>query len=122
MALVKSKDSRPELTVRRLTHGLGFRYRLHDKSLPGKPDLVFKKRRKVVFVHGCFWHRHENCRLARLPKSRMDFWLPKLERNRERDAENIQRLKELGWEIMVIWECEINKVDQLKQRIKDFLG
>ncbi len=75
-----------------------------------------------MFVHGCFWHRHENCRLARLPKSRMDFWLPKLERNRERDAENIQRLKELGWEIMVIWECEINKVDQLKQRIKDFLG
>lgn len=122
MALVKGKDSRPEMVVRRLIHGLGFRYRLHDKSLPGKPDLVFKKRRKIVFVHGCFWHRHENCRLARLPKSRVDFWLPKLDRNRERDAENSRRLKELGWEVLVIWECEITKVDLLKERIKDFLG
>lgn len=122
MALVKGKDTRPEMVVRRLIHGLGFRYRLHEKSLPGKPDLVFRKRRKVVFVHGCFWHRHENCRLARLPKSRVDFWMPKLNRNRERDAENVARLSELGWEALVIWECEITRVDLLEQRIKDFLG
>lgn len=85
MGRVRSRDTVPEMFVRRLTHALGYRYRLHGKDLPGKPDLVFRSRRKVIFVHGCFWHRHPGCALARLPKSREDFWLPKLEANRQRD-------------------------------------
>src|SRR5690349_18847706 len=95
MARVRAKDSRPELTVRRLVHGMGYRYRLHDPRLPGKPDLVFRSRRRVIFVHGCFWHRHADpaCRLARLPKSRLEFWLPKLEANRTRDRINQEKLE-----------------------------
>lgn len=121
MALVRSKNTKPGMLVRRVTHGMDFRYRLHDRSLPGKPDLVFRKRRKIIFVHGCFWHRHQNCKLSRLPKSRQDFWLPKLERNRTRDIENFHRLDDGGWDVLVIWECETSNLDVLKKRIKDFL-
>jgi DNA mismatch endonuclease (patch repair protein) len=121
MRLVKNKDTRPELMVRQLTYSLGFRYRLHTKSVPGKPDLVFSGRRKVIFVHGCFWHRHQGCSLARLPKTRLEFWLPKLERNRARDLETLLRLDEQGWKALVIWECEIGQREALKARIKNFL-
>lgn len=122
MARVRSKDTKPEMRVRRLLHALGYRYRLHDRKLPGHPDLVFKGRRKVIFVHGCFWHRHDGCGLARLPKSRLDFWLPKLEGNRLRDARKLEELDQLGWTSLVIWECELKDMSLLEKRLKTFLG
>src|SRR5690606_15584870 len=109
--------------VRRLVHGMGYRYRLHRRDLPGTPDLVFPGRKKVIFVHGCFWHRHPDptCKLARLPKSRREFWLPKLEGNRARDVENMARLEELGWESMTIWECQLRDQEALEERVRRFL-
>jgi DNA mismatch endonuclease (patch repair protein) len=123
MGKIRSTDTRPELVVRRLVHGMGYRYRLHRKELPGKPDLVFPGRRKVIFVHGCFWHRHGDpaCRLARLPKSRLDFWLPKLTANKERDANSLARLAELGWDVMTVWECQVRDTSALNRRIREFL-
>ena len=123
MSRVKGRDTGPEWAVRRLVHGLGYRYRLHRKDLPGCPDLVFPARRKVIFVHGCFWHRHPDpaCKLARLPKSRLEFWLPKLNGNRARDLHNQARLIDSGWQIMVVWECEIGTPD-LKEKIEGFLN
>ena len=122
MARVKNADTKPEMIVRRLVHGMGYRYRLHAKSLPGKPDLSFSRRRKVIFVHGCFWHRHEGCPLARLPKSRRDFWLPKLEANRLRDEKIEAELRANGWDVLVIWECELRHEADLRGRISSFLG
>lgn len=123
MSLVRNRDTKPELQVRRLVHGLGYRYRLHRAGLPGKPDLVFSSRRKVIFVHGCFWHRHPdpNCKLARLPKSRLEFWVPKLEGNRQRDLKNQGLLESSGWQVLIIWECELTDKAQLEARIIDFL-
>ena len=121
MALVRGKDTKPELLVRRLVHGLGYRYRLHRRDLPGTPDLVFPGRGKVIMVHGCFWHRHEGCALARLPKSRGDFWLPKLTTNAERDASNTRALRRLGWGVMTIWECQLRDTAALASRIRRFL-
>lgn len=123
MSLIKGKHTAPEMTVRRLVYGLGYRYRLHAKLLPGKPDLVFARLRKVIFVHGCFWHRHPspNCRLARLPKSRHEFWIPKLEGNATRDQENQRKLRKLGWKSLVIWECQIKNLASLKRRLQTFL-
>lgn len=121
MSRIRGKNMKPELLVRRLTHGMGFRYRLHDKALPGHPDMVFRSRRKVIFVHGCFWHRHENCRLARLPKSRLDFWLPKLEGNKRRDERVLRQLEEQNWRVLVIWECELSDLKALSNRIEKFL-
>ena len=122
MSRVRHRDTKPELAVRRLIHGMGYRYRLHGKRLPGKPDLTFASRRKVIFVHGCFWHRHEGCRLARLPKSGLDFWEPKLESNRLRDIRNQDALRHLGWNILVVWECELADPEGLKVRIRNFLS
>jgi DNA mismatch endonuclease (patch repair protein) len=121
MSRIKGKDTKPELFVRRLVHGMGYRYRLHGKGLPGRPDLVFAKRLKVIFVHGCFWHRHVGCGLARLPKSRLDFWQCKLDGNVERDREVERRLAELGWKVMIVWECEVKSEAVLMSRIKAFL-
>ncbi|MFO7904035.1 MAG: very short patch repair endonuclease [Planctomycetota bacterium] len=121
MSRVKAKDTKPELRVRRLVHGLGYRYRLHKRKLPGCPDLVFASRRKVIFVHGCFWHRHPGCRNTRLPKSKLDFWKPKLEANRERDLRNQRLLRQLGWTYLVVWECETGDVDRLAKKIVKFL-
>ena len=121
MALVRSEDTKPEMAVRRLVHGMGYRYRLHCRDLPGKPDLVFRSRRAVVFVHGCFWHRHEDCPLARLPKSKVEFWTVKLEGNRERDARKVAALKEAGWRVLVVWECELKDKELLAQRLRCFL-
>lgn len=121
MSLVKSKNTKPEMFVRKLVHAMGYRYRLHDKKLPGKPDMVFKSRNRVIFVHGCFWHRHENCKLARLPKSRLDFWEPKLEANKERDKLVQKQLTEFGWQFLIIWECQLNDVIALRKRIVKFL-
>lgn len=120
MRRVHSRDTGTELAVRRVVHGLGYRYRLHGKDLPGKPDLVFRNRRKVIFVHGCFWHRHD-CHLGRLPKSRLDFWLPKLEANRARDADTTALLESLGWNVLTVWECELRDKNALAIRISGFL-
>lgn len=123
MSRVKGKDTKPELKVRKLVHSLGYRYRLHGKDIPGKPDMVFSTRWKVIFVNGCFWHRHgdSNCSLARLPKSRLDFWLPKLERNAQRDNENVEMLRQTGWESLVVWECELRDMDAVKRKVVGFL-
>lgn len=121
MNRIRSKDTKPEMIVRRVAHGMGYRYRLHDKRLPGSPDLVFRRRRKVIFVHGCFWHRHRNCPSARLPKSNREFWTPKLNRNRKRDEQNLRALMKAGWSILVIWECETRNTNTLTQRIRDFI-
>ena len=124
MARIRSKDTKPELVVRKLVHGLGYRYRLHDKRLPGRPDLVFASRRAVIMVHGCFFHRHPDpaCPLARLPKSRLDFWLPKLEGNRQRDLVVLERLRALGWQSLEIWECQVRDLDAVTARVVEFLG
>ncbi len=122
MRLVRSTDTSPEMRVRRLAHRLGYRYRLHVSKLPGRPDLVFPGRRKVIFVHGCFWHRHKNCRLARLPKSRLDYWLPKLEGNAKRDKRHIKDLRNLGWTTLIIWECQTKDLEWLAGQISCFLS
>lgn len=122
MSRVRGKDTAPEMTVRRLVFSLGYRYRLHDRRLPGTPDLVFAGRKKIIFVHGCFWHRHDECALARIPKSNTGFWAQKLEANRERDARNLAALRELGWRVLVVWECELGERRALTSRLKAFLG
>jgi|SRR6185312_8722740 len=123
MAKVRSKDTKPELVVRRLVHGMGYRYGLHSNKLPGSPDLVFPKYKKVIFIHGCFWHRHSdvNCKLARLPKSRIEFWTEKLEGNKTRDFAKQKELHALGWKHLVIWECQLANKNLLKSKIKTFL-
>ena len=124
MGRVRSRDTKPELLVRKVTHGLGYRYRLHSASVPGKPDLVFAGRRKVIFVHGCFWHRHPDphCKLARLPKSRHDFWIPKLEGNRARDEQVVRELKAQGWGVLELWECQCKEGASLDHMICEFLN
>ena len=121
MARVRAKNTRPELRVRQLVFALGYRYRLHDRKLPGCPDLVFGPSRKIIFVHGCFWHRHARCALARLPKSRLDFWLPKLEGNKSRDQRNRRALARGGWKVLTIWECQLRDAERLNDKIRRFL-
>lgn len=122
MSRVRGKNTRPELIVRKLVFAAGYRYRLHVRSLPGSPDLVFPGRKKVVFVHGCFWHRHENCKLARMPKSRVEFWGEKLNGNKLRDERARQALAELGWEVLTVWECELGDLAELEKRLREFLN
>jgi DNA mismatch endonuclease (patch repair protein) len=120
MRQIRKTDTKPELVVRKLVHAMGFRFRLHGRGLPGTPDLVFASRKKVILVHGCFWHQH-NCRLGgKTPSSNRDYWRPKLARNVERDAENLADLAKLGWSTLVIWECE-TKSNQLERRLLQFL-
>lgn len=123
MGRIRGRDTKPEMKVRRLVHGMGYRYRLHRKDLPGRPDLVFPRRRKAVLVHGCFWHRHPDpaCKLARLPKSRLDFWAPKLEANQTRDRRNLELLAAAGWSVLVVWECQLRDEEALADRLCDFL-
>ncbi|WP_307351798.1 very short patch repair endonuclease [Caulobacter ginsengisoli] len=123
MSRVKSSGSRAERLVRSTVHRLGYRFRLHAKKLPGTPDLVFPVRRKAIFVHGCFWHRHPDpdCRLARLPKSRHEFWLPKLEGNRARDLRNLAALESMGWRTLELWECKLHDLPSLENEIRTFL-
>ena len=122
MSKIRSKDSAPEMLVRRLAFRLGYRYRLHAANLPGKPDLVFPGRKKVIFVHGCFWHQHRDCAEGRLPRSNTDYWVPKLTRNVQRDAESRARLRRAGWKALVIWECETKVEARLAAKLKKFLG
>lgn len=121
MGLIRSRDTRPEIAVRRLVHGMGYRYRLHSKELPGKPDLVFKAKRKIIFVHGCFWHLHRNCSKCRPPKSRLDYWTPKLQRNAMRDKQVRKQLRNMGWTSLVVWECQLTDTERLAGRIARFL-
>ena len=121
MRAIRSKDMAPELAVRRLVHGMGYRFRLHRKDLPGKPDLVFPSRRKVIFVHGCFWHQHSGCREGRVPGSRTEYWVPKLEKNHLRDEANKSHLEEEGWKVLIIWECELRDIVALEKKVKLFL-
>jgi len=113
MALVRARDTKPEMRVRKALHAAGLRYRLHDRRLPGVPDLVFPSRRLALFVHGCFWHQHPGCTAARMPKSRLDFWQPKLTGNVARDAIKQSELQARGWNVRVIWECETRSVETL---------
>lgn len=121
MALIRSVDSKFELRVRSALHKRGYRYRKHDRRFPGKPDLVFVSRRKVIFLHGCFWHGHR-CRLSRMPKSRLQYWNPKINGNRLRDQRNAKALNALGWDSLTIWECQLTKFDDLLARIERFLS
>lgn len=120
MSRVRQKNTKPEVAVRRYAHGLGYRFRLHRKDLSGSPDLVFPSRAKVIFVHGCFWHRHFGCRYATTPKSRRAFWEEKFRANQKRDARNLESLKNDGWEALVIWECQV-KDDTFKSILTEFL-
>ncbi|MGC1782069.1 MAG: very short patch repair endonuclease [Acidobacteriaceae bacterium] len=121
MRAVKGKDTKPELVVRHLAYAMGYRYRLHRKDLPGKPDLVFPKLRKVIFVHGCFWHGHNCARGSRIPVQNREYWLEKIGRNRERDHGTIAALTELGWKITVLWECEVKDQMRLRRILSQFL-
>lgn len=120
MGLVRSKDTKPELLVRRLVYSMGYRYKLHMRNLPGAPDLVFSSRRKVIFVNGCFWHGHD-CRLGRMPKSRRDYWGQKISRNKERDATNLRRLRGMRWKCLVLWECQLRNSGAFADRVRRFL-
>lgn len=120
MANIKSKNTKPEMIVRSITHRLGYRYRLHKKDLPGKPDLTFTKQKKVIFVNGCFWHMH-TCSNGSIPKSNTAFWTAKLQSNADRDKVNLNNLKRLGWRVLTIWECQTKDAAKLSDRIDKFL-
>ncbi|MDG4554193.1 MAG: DNA mismatch endonuclease Vsr [Candidatus Competibacter sp.] len=122
MSRIRNRDTAPEMAVRRELHGLGIRYRLHNGKLPGRPDIVIGRLHTVIFVHGCYWHRHPGCRLAYIPKSNVEFWQSKLEGNAIRDAQNQARLVALGWRVIVIWECEIRNRATLRERLVKLLA
>lgn len=121
MRAIRSRDTLPERKVRSLVHALGYRFRLHRQDLPGKPDLVFPCKRKVIFVNGCFWHSHA-CKSGLIPKTNREFWLSKLRQNRARDKKNLRALAEKGWDVLVVWQCELKDADLLSNRLKKFLG
>ncbi|HOR28661.1 MAG TPA: DNA mismatch endonuclease Vsr, partial [Candidatus Sumerlaeota bacterium] len=118
MRLVRSKDTKPERQVRSLLHRLGLRFRLHRGDLPGAPDIVLIRYKTVIFIHGCFWHRHRGCNRASTPSSRREYWLPKFERTVARDAHNRRRLRQLGWRVVTIWECELRHLERLERRLR----
>ncbi|WP_240964588.1 very short patch repair endonuclease [Flavivirga algicola] len=123
MSRIKGKNTKPEIVVRKFLFSNGIRYKLHDKTLPGKPDMVFPKYKKVIFVHGCFWHGHENCKYFVVPKTRTEWWLDKINGNKKKDAENVEALKKQGWDVKTIWECELkpkNKEKKLQSILKEF--
>lgn len=122
MSRVKGKNTAPELVVRRLVFGMGYRYRLHLKNLPGRPDLAFPGRKKVIFVNGCFWHGHTGCRYGQLPKTRLEYWQDKIERNKKRDEENIYSLETNGWQVLTIWQCELRNIEHLRKKTEQFYG
>lgn len=121
MRAVKSRDTKPELFVRKIVYALGYRYRLHRKDLPGCPDLVFPGRRKVIFVHGCFWHGHNCKRGGRVPKENMSYWREKIAKNIERDKKHIDNLNKMGWNTLLLWECDLKGLEVVKREVKAFL-
>ena len=122
MSQIRSQDTVPEMIVRRLVHSMGYRYRLHVVKLPGKPDLVFSRLKCVIEVRGCFWHQHRGCNGSRIPKTRLEYWGPKLERNQRRDEQNMVKLRDLGWHSCIVWECETKDTGKLSKRLARFLG
>lgn len=121
MSRIHSKETAPEITFRKLIHRAGFRYRLHDKTLPGKPDLILKKYNTVVFIHGCFWHGHQNCRRGNKPKTNKKYWNAKIDRNIARDKENRIKLEGAGWRIFTVWECELKDLDGVLKKFETFI-
>ena len=119
MSAIKSKNTKPEIKVRKVLHSMGYRFRLHSKDLPGSPDIVLPKYKTVIFVHGCFWHRHENCKYASTPKTRKEFWNKKFKENLKRDLEIQDKIKNLDWRSVVIWECETKNIENLRDKIID---
>jgi len=124
MRAIRSVGMKPELFVRKMLHRNGYRYRLHRYDLPGRPDIVFPAQKKIIFVHGCFWHQHslKTCKIVRRPKSNTEYWFPKLLRNRSRDAQHLQALKKLGWKVLVVWECQLKEDVRIQARLLKFLG
>ncbi len=122
MSRIKGKNTQPELIVRSYLHKHGYRFRLHRKDLPGKPDIVLPKYRTIILVHGCFWHRHPECKYAYMPKSRIEFWREKFEGNIKRDEIRVKQLQELGWEVIIIWECETRNQSDIERALSEFLG
>ena len=122
MRRIKSKGMWPELAVRRIVHSMGYRYRLHLPNLPGKPDLVFPRLKKIIDVRGCFWHQHGKCVDSHMPKTKVEYWRPKLQRNRQRDKKNTKELESLGWKVFVVWECEVADLTGLKRDLLKFLS
>ena len=121
MRRIRGKNTNPELIVRRVLHSQGYRYRLHAPELPGRPDIVFRTKRKVIFVHGCFWHRHSNCSRTSTPKTRTDYWVEKFRKNQIRDSENVRALLKSKWRVLIVWECETKNEDLLRERLKSFM-
>lgn len=121
MSGIRGKNTKPEMLVRRLLHSMGYRYRLHARELPGKPDIVFRRQRIAIFVHGCFWHQHSGCRLSRMPKSRVCFWQPKLEANKLRDQNNHIVLENNGWRVLTVWECQLADIADVKETLVRFI-
>jgi DNA mismatch endonuclease, patch repair protein len=121
MARVRGKNTKPEVVVRSIVHGLGYRFRLHKAGLPGRPDLVFSGSRKVIFVHGCFWHRHPGCYLTTTPKTRASYWRQKFRQNKRRDYKAVEALEHSGWLVLVVWECETDDIKTLESRLSRFL-
>ena len=121
MSAIKSKNTKPEITVRKLLHSMGYRFRLHKKDLPGSPDIVLPKYKTVIFVHGCFWHRHQNCKYASNPKTRREFWEKKFKENIERDKKTQEKLKNLGWKTNIVWECEVKNREILILKLEEIL-
>lgn len=122
MSRVRQRDTLPEITVRRLLFKLGYRYRVNVGGLYGKPDVVFSKKRKAIFVHGCFWHQHKKCSRGKIPKTNLDYWEPKLARNVERDKEVRRKMKSAGWQVLIVWECELKDIAKLASKLIKFLG
>ena len=124
MRAIRAKNTKPELAVRQLLNRMGYRFRIHPRDLPGKPDIAFTKRKKAIFIHGCFWHQHPDpaCRDSRSPVSNTGYWAPKLARTKERDAGNEIALRQLGWDLLILWECELQPAEGLQERIRQFLG
>ncbi|MBT4339527.1 MAG: DNA mismatch endonuclease Vsr [Bacteroidetes bacterium] len=121
MSKIRSGNTKPELLVRSLLHRMGYRFRLHQKDLPGKPDVVLAKHKAVIFIHGCFWHHHKGCKYAYIPKTRKEFWEAKFKSNIERDKKVNKLLKEKNWRILIIWECEISNIELTRKKLKDYL-
>lgn len=121
MAAIRGRDTKPEMIVRSLAHRMGYRFRLHRKDLPGKPDLVFPSRRKIIFVHGCFWHQHPRCRYATRPATRPEFWAAKLDGNRQRDRRVCRELRRQGWKVLIVWECQTKNLERLEGRLRAFM-
>lgn len=122
MSHISGGDTKPELVVRKLLHSMGYRYRLHVRTLPGKPDIVLPRHKKIIFVHGCFWHGHSDCPRAKRPSSNIEFWNSKIENNIRRDRKNLTALAELGWKTLVVWSCDIKDVKFLDRKLRNFLG